>query len=254
VKHRFRLLETGSDRAFHNMGLDEAILKSVATGTSIPTLRLYGWKPEAISLGYFQGARDEVDVEACFREGVDIVRRITGGGAVFHAAEVTYSIVVPEGHRLAPSSILDSYALICAGIVQGLKSLGAIAEFAPINDIVCGGRKVSGNAQTRKLGCLLQHGTILLDVDVDRMFSLLRVPKEKSSGRLISEAKARVTSLSAVLGRAIGFEECSKALAEGFATALDLDLEPETPSAGELALAESLAADKFSTDSWTFRR
>jgi len=254
MKHRFRLLETGPGKAFFNMGLDEAILGSVSSGLSLPTLRLYGWKPAAISIGYFQGARDEVDVDACRLQGVDIVRRITGGGAVFHADEVTYSIVVPESHALAPGSILESYRLICTGIVAGLKHLGVEAEFAPINDIVCGGRKISGNAQTRRLGCLLQHGTILLKVDVDRMFSLLKVPREKAIGRMISDAKARVTSLEEVLGRTIGFEEVRNALAAGFASALDLELEPGTPAAGELALAERLAADKFSTEAWTYRR
>ena len=254
MKHRFRLLETGPGRAFHNMGLDEAILGSVAARLSPPTLRLYGWNPEAISLGYFQGIHDEVDVEACARAGVDLVRRITGGGAVFHAAEVTYSIVIPEGHPLAPGSILESYRLICAGIVEGMKRLGVEPEFAPINDINCRGRKLSGNAQTRKLGCLLQHGTILLEVDVDRMFSLLKVPKEKSAGRLISEAKARVTSLSEILGRKIGYDECSTALAGGFAEALGIEFESDTPSAGEEAEAERLAQSKFSQPAWVFRR
>ena len=252
--YSFRLLETGLGRASFNMGLDEAILGSVATGRSLPTLRLYGWKPSAISLGFFQGALDEVDIEACASEGVDIVRRITGGGAVFHDDEVTYSIVIPEGHTLAPSSILESYSLICSGIIRGLESLGLRPEFAPINDILCGGRKISGNAQTRRSTCLLQHGTILLKVDVERMFSLLKVPKEKALGRQISDAKARVTSLETALGREIGYEEASVALAGGFATALDLDLVPGLPTADELAQAEMLVADKFSTDEWTFRR
>ena len=236
------------------MGLDEAILGSVASGRSPPTFRLYEWKPEAISLGYFQGARDEVDVAACAREGVDLVRRITGGGAVFHAAEVTYSIVIPEGHALAPGSILESYRLICSGIVAGLESLGVASEFAPINDIVCGGRKISGNAQTRKLGCLLQHGTILLDVDIDRMFSLLRVPKEKSAGKLISEAKARVTSLGAMLGRRVDYAECSAALTAGFAEALGIEFSAGSPSAEEEAEAVRLAEGKFSRADWVFRR
>jgi lipoate---protein ligase len=254
LKHRFRLLETGAGEAFFNMGLDEAILGSVSAKLRLPTLRLYGWKPAAISIGYFQGARDEVDVGACRLQGVDLVRRVTGGGAVFHADEVTYSIVVPEGHALAPGSILESYGLICAGVVAGLKNLGLDAEFAPINDLVCGGRKISGNAQTRRLGCLLQHGTILLKVDVDRMFSLLKVPKEKALGRMISDAKARVTSLEEKLGRTVGFDEVREALASGFASALGLDLMPETPAADELALAQKLAAEKFSTEAWTFRR
>ena len=102
----------------------------------------------------------KIDIEACRGRGVDIVRRITGGGAVFHDAELTYSIVIPEGHPLAPPSILDSYGLLCAGIIEGLKELGIKSEFSPINDIVSAGKKISGNAQTRKkcLSAAAWHG------------------------------------------------------------------------------------------------
>ncbi|PKL07251.1 MAG: lipoate--protein ligase family protein [Spirochaetae bacterium HGW-Spirochaetae-9] len=254
MKHPFRVLQTGLDSAYFNMGLDEAILESVTSGSALPTLRFYGWKPPAISLGYFQGALEEVDTDACRQQGVDVVRRITGGGAVFHDTEVTYSIVIPGSHPLAPASILDSYALLCSGIVEGLKNLNIDASFAPINDIVAGGRKISGNAQTRKKGCLLQHGTVLLKVDVEKMFGLLKVPKEKAMGKMIDDVKARVTSLSALLGRDVGFEEASDALREGFLNALLLDPAEGEPSPRELAAAELLARTKFSTEAWIFRR
>lgn len=251
---RFRLLRTGFNNAWFNMGLDEAILGSVAEGKSLPALRLYGWKPAAISIGYFQGMREEIDVEACASQGVDIVRRITGGGAVFHDCEFTYSLAIPEGHRLAPRSIQDSYHLLCDGIVQGLARLGIRAEFAPINDIVSGGKKVSGNAQTRKRGCLLQHGTILLEVDVEKMFSLLKVPKEKALGKMIEDVKARVTSVSALLGRPVGFEEAEAAILAGFVSSLGIECIREEASAQELRTAQSLAKDRFSTPEWLFKR
>jgi lipoate-protein ligase A len=248
------LLETGLATAYMNMGLDEAILESVSAGQSPPTLRFYGWRPKAISIGYFQGIRDEVDVEACARSGVDIVRRITGGGAVFHDAEVTYSIVFPESHALASASILDSYRLICGGIIAGLGRLGIASEFAPINDIVALGRKISGNAQTRTMRCILQHGTILLGVDVETMFGLLRVPREKALGKLIEEAKSRVSSVSDILGRKVGFEDALPELREGFARALDLELIPGAVSDPEKARSMELAATKFSTLEWIFKR
>ena len=254
MKHPFRIMQTGFNDAFFNMGLDEAILGSVADSVAIPTLRLYGWKPSAISLGYFQGITDEIDIEACERQNIDIVRRITGGGAVFHDAEVTYSIVIPEGHPLAPSSILDSYSIICSGIIQGLGELGIDAEFAPINDIVSGGKKISGNAQTRKRGCLLQHGTVLLKVDVDKMFTLLKVPKEKALGKMIDDVKARVTSVSAILRGDISFEEASEAMRTGFLRALDLDAREEEPSTAELAKAAELSATKFHAREWVYKR
>src|SRR5208337_3830146 len=97
----------------------------------------------------------EVDLDACRASGVDAVRRLTGGGAVFHDDEITYSIVLPMGHELAPDDILESYRLICSGLIGGLGLLGVKADFEPINDIAVGGKKVSGNAQTRRQGCLL---------------------------------------------------------------------------------------------------
>jgi len=254
MKHSFRVLKTGFDSAYFNMGLDEAILGSVAEGLSAPTLRLYGWNPSAISIGYFQGVGEELDVDACGRQGVDIVRRITGGGAVFHQSELTYSIAIPEGHPLAPKSILDSYATICQGITAGLGELRIQAEFAPINDIVSGGKKISGNAQTRKRGCLLQHGTVIIRVDVDKMFSLLKVPKEKALGKLIEDVKARVTSVSEILHSEISFDDVADAILKGFVKALEMDPSETAPTALELDEARRLAREKFSTPAWIFRR
>ncbi len=254
MSHKVRLLETGFADAYFNMGLDEAILESVSRTESLPTLRMYGWNPRAISLGYFQGASQELDLDACRQKGVDIVRRITGGGAVFHDKEVTYSFALPENHPLARASILESYEIICSALVQGFSFLGLRTEFAPINDILWQGRKISGNAQTRKHSCILQHGTILLDVNVEEMFSLLLVPKEKSAGKLIADVKQRVSSLLHALGREVGFAESSKAMIRGFTEALDLDLIHQKPTEAELARAEILAREKFSTDAWIFKR
>ncbi|MCE1205946.1 MAG: lipoate--protein ligase family protein [Spirochaetia bacterium] len=254
MAYEFRLLKTGFHNAFFNMGLDEAILESVAEERVPPTLRFYGWEPHAISIGYFQGIHEEVNLEACREKKVDVVRRITGGGAVFHAAEVTYSIVIPESHPLSRPSILDSYRLLCSGIIEGLSRLGIEAEFAPINDIIAGGRKISGNAQTRKKNCILQHGTILLSVDVDTMFSLLKVPQEKARGKLIQEVKARVTSIENLLGKSIGFDETARALEQGFSSALDLSLSEAEPTEAETIAAARISAEKFSSPAWTFKR
>ncbi len=254
MPHAFRLLDTHAGKASFNMGLDEAILESVASGRELPTLRLYAWEPAAISIGYFQGLYEEVDVEACHARGVDVVRRITGGGAVFHQAEITYSIIIPETQDLAPKSIMASYGVICGGVVKGLEILGIEATFAPINDIVALGKKISGNAQTRKRGCLLQHGTILLGLDVDLMFELLKVPQEKAKGKLIADVKERVTSLSAILGRSVGYSEAAFALATGFGRALDLDFTVALPSGDEIARAREIAAQKFADPGWTSRR
>jgi lipoate-protein ligase A len=253
-RYSFRLLQTGRHNAFYNMGLDEAVLQEIAGGASPPTLRLYGWEPAAVSVGYFQGLEEEVDLEACARRGIDVVRRISGGGAVFHKAELTYSLIMPVSHPLAGAAVQGSYERFCAGIVRALALLGVEARFAPVNDILAGGRKISGNAQTRRTGCVLQHGTILLDLDLDLMFELLKVPSEKMRGRLVAGAKNRVTSLRA-LGFELSFDEAAAALAEGFREALSLDLVREdVPSPAEEAAALDLAANKFGSRDWLYRR
>ena len=251
---QFRYLETGFNRAAYNMGLDEAVLESVAAGAARPTLRLYAWQPRAVSIGYFQGIRDEVNLERCAELGIDVVRRLTGGGAVFHADELTYSIVLPEAHPLARGSLIDSYHTLCSGVIAGMTELGVTAEFVALNDICVGGKKVSGNAQTRRRGCVLQHGTVLLGIDPDTMFSVLMVPAEKSKGRLIADVKARVSSLSDLLSRKIAYVEVLAALARGFESILGPLGAPEKPTDAEDARARFLATESFESQAWTFKR
>jgi lipoate-protein ligase A len=253
----FRLLSTDYHDGYYNMGLDEALLERVARGESPPALRFYGWRPPAVSVGYFQGLEEELDLEACKRRGVDLIRRITGGGAVFHQGELTYSIIMPLSHPLAGDSIRGSYRVLCAGIIRGLERLGIAAEFSPINDILAGGRKVSGNAQTRRMNTLLQHGTILLENDPALMFELLRVPPEKLRGKFIAAAEDRVTSLRRLLGRPVSFDEARDAMAGGFREALSLLYNsplPEAPAPEEDARARELGSEKFSSPGWLYMR
>ncbi|MDR2741330.1 MAG: lipoate--protein ligase family protein [Treponema sp.] len=256
-----RLLQTGFHDCYYNMGLDEALLESAAQGGFLPVLRCYGWEPQAVSVGYFQGLEEEVDLRACKDRGVDVTRRITGGGAVFHHAELTYSIILPASHPLAGESIHDSYRILCGGVIRGLALLGLNARFAPINDILCGDRKISGNAQTRRKNTVLHHGTLLLDLDADLMFSLLRVPSEKMKGRLVRDVKSRVTSLRDQ-GISARFDEAGAAMVEGFRQALDLEFAaslsapayPGGPDPVEDELARELAVKKFASPEWLYKR
>lgn len=250
----FRYLETGEHAATFNMGLDEAILESVSTGVEPPTLRLYAWKPHAVSIGYFQGIQDEVDLERCAALGIDVVRRLTGGGAVFHAQELTYSLVAPVSHPLVAGTILDSYRSICSGVINGLDVMGIRAEFLPLNDVCVNGRKLSGNAQTRKRGCVLQHGTIILGLDVDTMFTILKVPNEKLKGKLMQDVRDRVTSVSDMLGRPVGYAEAVLAFERGFSEALGGIGPRSDPSQTEATRAMDLAAQRFASMAWTFKR
>jgi lipoate-protein ligase A len=254
MTEQWRLLQTGFKNAYSNMAVDQAILVANSEGKVPPTVRFYGWDPAAISIGYFQSLVEEVDIEACERFGVDYVRRITGGGAVFHEKELTYSIVVPESHPEIPKNIMQSYGRICGAVMKGLHHMGIESDYAPINDIVTGGRKISGNAQTRKLGTVLQHGTVLMDVDVDTMFSLLKVPTEKIKDKLIADVKQRVTSLKHILGKEIRFNEVARAMKIGFEEEFHVELIEGKLSKEELALAKHFEKESFSTNEWNHRR
>ena len=247
---KFRMIRFQKFDAFMNMALDEAIMENIRAGVCLPTIRFYGWTPSAISIGFFQGLLNEVNLDACHQAGVDVVRRLTGGGAVYHDSdgEVTYSILGPV--EIFPPKILDSYRVICSDVIFALQQIGIQASFEPINDLIVDGKKISGNAQTRRSGILLQHGTILYKVDVEKMFSLLNVSKEKISDKLISSVKKRVTSIDAYSPAPI--QDLIEAMEEGFSRDREIIFEDYT--AEELERAHQLAAEKYSTKAWVDMR
>ncbi|MFB0503229.1 MAG: biotin/lipoate A/B protein ligase family protein [Candidatus Bathyarchaeia archaeon] len=251
----WRFLDTDANDAYYNMALDEAIATARSKGKVPDTIRFFRWKPSAVSIGYFQGMEEEIDMAACRSMGVDYIRRITGGGAVYHDydGELTYSILVDEANNLVPKDVLRSYDVLCSGLVIGLNLLGIPAEFKPINDIVVAGRKISGNAQTRRMGVVHQHGTILREVDPDVMYTLLKVPSEKIRDKLIKSAKERVTSISGYLGREVGFGELKAALKDGFERALNVRLVHGKTARYEEELANQLRV-KYASKEWNFKR
>ncbi len=261
MKETWRLLRTGDADAFTNMATDEAVLRCVTAGQSPNTIRFYGWLPSAVSIGYFQGIEQEVDLAACREKGIDVIRRLTGGGAVFHDhdGEITYSLIAPEDHPKIPRKILDSYALLCGGLVVGFKRLGLDAEFKPINDILVNGRKISGNAQTRRFGGVLQHGTLLCDVNPHLMFTLLKVPNEKIRDKLIQGVEERVTSIRREMSwdyetMARSKDTVTEAMIAGFENVLDIHLVPGTLSDEEVKLADEVKAERYATQAWNHKR
>lgn len=253
---KFRFIDLEIHDAYTNMAIDESIMLAIKEERAPPTLRFYRWKPSAVSIGTFQGMNDEVAIDFCKSEKIDYIRRITGGGAVFHDynGEITYSILMPKNHPLAPADIIESYKLLCGGIIKALDYLGIDAEFKPINDVVANGKKVSGNAMTKRHGCVLQHGTVLLDLDVNLMFTILKVPQEKISDKMIADVKERVTSIRDILDREVAIEELRSAMQRGFADALGIELEKGSLTKAETEMAERLAKEKYSTASWNFSR
>jgi len=257
MSEEWRVLGLGVYDAYTNMAIDEAICRLRSQGRSPNTIRFYRWKPSAVSIGYFQLVDQEVDVNACKRLGVDIVRRMTGGGAVYHAyeGEVTYSIIVNEDHERMPKDIIKSYDLICGGIANALRRLGMqTATFRPVNDIDVNGKKVSGNAQTRRWGVVVQHGTVLVDTDIRTMFTVLNVSKEKISDKRIKSAEDRVTTIRREIDRTISFEEVADALKAGLLEVFDVEAVTGSLTVEERDLAERLKSEKYSTHAWLYDR
>ena len=254
MREKWRYIITENNTAAKNMAIDRAVLVSSSQGKVPPTVRFYTWDPPAISIGYFQSLSEEVDLKKCKALSVDYVRRITGGGAVFHEDELTYSIVIPENHPQISKNIIESYSRICGAIIKGLKNNGIESNYVPINDIVSDGRKISGNAQTRKLKTVLQHGTVLLDVDVEKMFSLLIIPNEKIRDKMISDVKQRVTSVKQILGNYVSFNNLVNAMKKGFEKEFNVRLVLGNLTDYELVLTDKFEKEYFANPDWNNKR
>lgn len=257
--NQWRLLELETHDPYMNMAIDEAILTAKTANHVVNTIRFYRWNPSAVSIGKFQKLENEVWLENCRKHGVGFVRRITGGGAVYHDAgdEITYSVVASK-EDLEASSITEVYARTYSGLAEALHILGIRADFSEGNAKVCpnltvNGRKISGSSQSHKHGTVLQHGTLLIDVDFERMFAFLRVPWAKTCMEIVDVAKQKITSVKTELGKEIAIEQVSGALVEGFQNALGIELVEDSLSVYELDIALKLAKEKYATDEWNFR-
>jgi lipoate-protein ligase A len=254
IKEEWRYLITEDNNAAYNMAIDKAVMIANSEKKVPPTIRFYTWKPPAISIGYFQSLNDEVDLDLCKKLGVNYVRRITGGGAVFHEKELTYSIVISESYKEIPKNIIDSYRRICGALIKGLKILGIESKYVPINDIITEGKKISGNAQTRKYKTILQHGTVLIDVNVDKMFRLLKIPDEKIRDKMISDAKKRVTSINHVLKKNLSFKQVCDSMKKGFEQEFNVSLIKGNLTREEIILAKKFEKEYFLSKEWNHKK
>lgn len=231
----WKLIDSGPNIGAYNMAVDEELLARAQAGEKTPVLRLYSWDPPAVSLGRFQKSEDAVNVEACKRLGFDIVRRITGGRAVLHNQELTYSIIARTDNPLFPSSVLGAYKVIAAGLLAGLKNLGISAEMVSRGgrhavlvkkdakdpacfsspswyEILVNNKKIIGSAQRRMRGAFLQHGSILIDYDA-------RLEAEVIPGGCGGDV---VTCIKRELGRDVPFDVVKQAFVKGFSEELGI--------------------------------
>ena len=253
----WRLLPLETNDAFMNMAIDEAILTSRIADKVPNTLRFYRWHPSAVSIGKNQNPEAEVYLDACKQLGVDVVRRISGGGTVYHdhEGEVTYSITA-KVETLGTSDITVVYAKVYEAIKDALRLLGITADFSTGDAKNCpnmtvAGKKISGSSQTITRGVLLQHGTLLRSVDLLKMFKLLKF-KDVSCTQAADIAKRKITSIQNELGHSVMPETVANALAEGFRAMLRVQVEPSKLTPIEFELANKLCKDKYSVKEWNF--
>lgn len=232
-----------------HMALDETLFEDVGAGRRPPTLRLWEWAGMAVVLGRFQSVRNEVDLEAARRHDVQIVRRITGGGAMFiePGNTITYSIYAPLS-LVASMTTLESYAFLDRWVLDALATLGLSAWYQPINDISSAAGKIGGAAQIRRNGAVLHHVTMSYDINTARMLEVLRIGREKLSDKGTTSAVKRVDPLrsqtglarEAIIDRMVATFRAEHGLIDG-----------ETDAAA-LAAARQLVAAKFGTDDWLY--
>jgi len=236
--NKWIFLDTGPNLGLYNMAVDEELLARAQGGDRVPVLRFYGWNPPAVSLGRFQKTEDAVNIEACKQRGFDIVRRITGGRAVLHCYELTYSIISRTDNPLFPPNVHGTYKVIAEGLVGGLRNLGIPAEVvsrtsrhahlveARVKDpacfsspswyeIVVNGKKIIGSAQRRMSHAFLQHGSILIDYD-----PLLEAEIIPGGG-----TSSAITSIQQELHKTIPLAEIKEAFQQGFQSRLVIDFE-----------------------------
>jgi lipoate-protein ligase A len=226
VMARWRLLDTPPATAAENMALDECILRARSENRVPDTLRFMQLRPRAVLLGYHQSPEQEVRVDYCRRNGIDINRRITGGGALFFdESQLGWEVFAARSAPDIPGNVEKLYRKMCECTVLGLRKLGIDANFRPRNDIVVRGRKISGTGGTFEGDAFLFQGTLLVDFDASTMLRALRIPIEKLKDKEVRAISKRVTWLSEELGKAPPLGRIKKALADGFAESLGIEFE-----------------------------
>lgn len=264
----WRVLPYALRTARENMALDEAVFRARQRFQSPPTLRFYSWRSPAVSVGYFQNVDQEIDVAYCSRAKLDIVRRPTGGKAVLHEDDLTYSLISGEGDPLFPSDILGTYRVVSRCLSRGFEEIGVSVRMAiegrstrgeascfasPSRyELLAAGRKICGSAQVRSHGCFLQHGSILLDFAPEKNAALLKTP-DGGRERLVQSLRASVTSLHEEMGRVPDPAELCAAFQRAFSVTLGVDLEAGALTSEEERWMDKLFATKYSDPMWNLK-
>ena len=264
-----RFIDTGENNGPMNMAIDEALLTAEFKYGFPPAIRVYKFVPPTLSVGYFQSAKKEIDFDALKKMGFGFVRRPTGGRAVLHDKELTYSITIAYPNRILEMNLLDSYHFLSSGIIKAIEYLGLKAYFSRnedknfstpscfslphFSDIVINDKKVVGSAQMRNKFGLLQHGSILYDVSIEDIFNCFRMDEEERK-QSIEEGYSKITSLSKELGKKVDFYIIKQALKVGFREVFNEEIIETQITPFELEIAYNLYENKYNSLEWNFRK
>ncbi|REB10046.1 lipoate--protein ligase family protein [Sporosarcina sp. BI001-red] len=275
-KVKWNYIQSGKCLPSFNMALDEALLDWHSKGEIGPVLRFYEWEPATLSIGYFQSVSKEIDMEAVQQYGLGFVRRPTGGRGVLHEQELTYSVIVSEDYPDMPETVTEAYRVISGGLLEGFRNLGLEASFSVPSEqvaeqlkrpksgvcfdtsswyeLVVEGKKVAGSAQTRQKGVILQHGAILLSLDVDKLVSLFKFESEEIREQVRKGLPEKAVAIDRLSDRDITVAECSLAFSNGFEKALGIELIPYVLTTEQLKVVEEIENRKYANDEWTYRK
>jgi lipoyl(octanoyl) transferase len=257
---KWRLIDTGSNDCYSNMAIDEALLESY---TSVPVFRIYAWKPAAFSIGFSQDPDIELELAECKRSGIDFVRRMTGGGIIFHDTELTYSIVCSGKDMEKVYFAKEAYKILCSFLIKAYQGMGLDAGFSLVADrapksgwvcfkqkerydIVIDGIKIGGNAQRRKRGLIFQHGSIPLKLDpgiYDRFLKNKALLNAAHSG-----------SLSQIMKTDIGYDKLRQHVVTAFKKSFDAEFIHSGLNPDEKKISNYLLESKYNTEEWNFCR
>ena len=260
-----------------NMAMDEALLKWHSEKLIPPVIRFYEWEPATLSIGYFQQVHKDIDVDEVRRQGLGFVRRPTGGRAVLHEHELTYSIIVEEDYPNMPQSVTEAYRVLSEGLLLGFRNLGLDAYFSVPDtaekkedlkkpksavcfdapswyELVVEGRKVAGSAQTRQKGVILQHGAILLDMDEEKLLSLFKFADEEAREKMRQKLPEKAVAMNRLVDKPFTIKQCVGAFKSGFQDSLEIELIPYELTGEQLAYIEQLEKEKYANDDWNFKK
>ncbi|WP_143833770.1 lipoate--protein ligase family protein [Oceanobacillus senegalensis] len=272
MQEEWLFLNSGYEDAAINMALDECLLNWHSEGEIPPTLRFYGWNKPTLSVGQFQKVHRSINFEAIHNYHCQFVRRLTGGSAVLHDNELTYSIVVSEDHPAIPASIREAYYVLSQGLYEGFKNLGIQVDYAmpdrkdtmertavcfekaAFYEMIVNGKKLSGNAQTRKNGVLLQHGSIPMSLDTDMLYDLFRFPSEKIKQRKREAFQRKATTIDELTNQSHTYDMMKNAFYQGFQKGLNITLHPFELTTQQWEQVHQLAETKYSREEWNYKR